>query len=502
MIRRRLPADGEAVDAQFVSRVCSEESWISYWLCLTSTGKVFAGIGKTPGEKCIGAMDDSLYHQLRSGQDAVRFVGLSNSALGKQARPLKVRNVVVTTVPDTLHHKLDNMSTENFSMINVEDDQDEESKAMMEAYSKECKKAMARAKKFGIEYKEPNPQAFLNWSKARRLRANPQKGFATGMDISAPEELEKQRVRAERFGISKDKRSLGDAEEDIVDAEKEENPIEKEPIPVEQAWDNGKLTRPHRIDPPKTLWVNPPNIVTEEENYATEESEAPSLVPEKIHLCSIDWAAFKQIRTDDIMAHFSMFGPTYVEWLGELSCNIHFQDQFSAARALQSLSQQLPSPAPESVRVVDDIPDLGSMGWALCCQPIRKTTNDRFGRRGTTARYLLRVAASTDVLLQKPMSAPAPPRGFSTKRILGPGSESDKKHEKRPNKRRKKARRESKDQTNTNPDGDHPLLSKGLKAGRDGYSIEDMEAERSLDVPGEDSELANADTPIHENLEI
>eukprot|EP00547_Thalassionema_nitzschioides_P009810 CAMPEP_0194228754 /NCGR_PEP_ID=MMETSP0156-20130528/43535_1 /TAXON_ID=33649 /ORGANISM="Thalassionema nitzschioides, Strain L26-B" /LENGTH=627 /DNA_ID=CAMNT_0038961273 /DNA_START=698 /DNA_END=2578 /DNA_ORIENTATION=- len=501
VIRRRLPAAGEAVDASFVSRVCSEESWVSYWLCLTSNGKIFAGVGKIPGEKCIGIMDDSLYHQLRSGQDAVRFVGLGNSALGKQARPLKVRNAFVTTVPETLQNKLENMSADNLSMMNIEEDQDEEAKVMMEAYNQECKKAVLRAKKFGIKYKEPNPQAFLNWSKARRLRANPQKGFATGMDISAPEELEKQRARAERFGVSSDKRTIGNVEED---AEKEEeNPIEAEPIPVEQAWNNEKLTRPHRIDPPEALWVNPPDTLTEEENYALEETEIPSLVPEKIHLCSIDWAAFKQIRTDDIMTYFSIYGPMYIEWLGELSCNVMFQDKFSAARAFQNLSQQLPIPPPESVTgTEDDTPDLGSMGWTLCCQPIRKTVNDRFGRRGTTARILLRIAASTDVLMQKPVSRPAPPPGFSSKRILGPGNEDANNHGQRPKKRRRRgSRQESRDQSNTNPDGDHPLLSKGLQATRDGYSMEDMEAERASSAPAEDAEFANADTPVHDNLE-
>lgn len=503
VIRRRLPAGGEAVDKSFVSRVCSEESWVSYWVCLTSSGKIVSGVGKIPGENCIGIMDDSLYHQLRPGQDAVRFVGLGNSALGKQARPLKVRNVFVTTVPETLQNKLDNMSDDNLPMINIEEHQDEEAKAMMEAYNQECKKAMARAKKFGIEYKEPNPQAFLNWSKARKLKANPQKGFATGMDISAPEELEKQRVRAERFGVTNDKRTIGSEEEDMIDMEKEEeNPIEAPPLSVEQAWNNENLTRPYRRDPPKTLWINPPDTLTEEENYDTEETENPSLVPEKIHLCSIDWAAFKQIRTDDILAYFSIYGPSYVEWLGELSCNVLFQDKFSAARALQNLSQQLPIPPPESVAIpADDTPDLGSMGWTLCCQPLRKIANDRFGRKGTTARILLRVAASTDILLQKPTATPPCPPGFSTKRILGPGSENDNKYRQRPKKRRKRAHRRASnnDKTNVNPDGDHPMLSKGLKADRDGYSMEEMEAERTNVQGAEENELANADTPVHEN---
>ena len=87
-----------------------------------------------------------------------------------------------------------------------------------------------------------------------------------------------------------------------------------------------------------------------------------------------------------------MYGPTYVEWLGDLSCNLCFQDKFSASRAMHNLAQELPSPPPSSLQVNnkekgngdenegqqtqgdDDYtpPDLGNMGWRLCNKHIRK----------------------------------------------------------------------------------------------------------------------------------
>jgi len=453
VIRRRLPTDNEAVDVHFVSRVCSEESWVSYWLCSTRTGRVFVGVGKIPGQQCIGVMDDSLYHQLRPDEDAVRYVGLGNSALGKTAQPLKMRNVAVMTVPDSLQTKLENLSNDDFPLINIAAEGDnDEVQNMMEAYNSECKKAKARARKFGIPYKEPNSQAFQNWSKLQRLRANPQKGFATGMDISAPEELEKQQARAARFGTGMEKRdrtTYEEEEEEMMNAEMEEeenqeNPIEEDALPLEEAWDNEELVQPHRFDPPKTLWVKPPDTTIEEdENQAVDSMETAILTPDKIHLCSIDWAAFKQIRTDDIMAHFSIYGPSYVEWLGEVSCNILFQDKFSASRALQNLAQQLPTPPPHNIaESLSESPDLGNMGWCLGSHPVRKIANDRFGRRGTKARFLLRVAASTDVLMHKPESTPAPPPGFSTTRVLGPGIDYDDSSQmQRPKKRRKREMR-------------------------------------------------------------
>lgn len=53
--------------------------------------------------------------------------------------------------------------------------------------------------------------------------------------------------------------------------------------------------------------------------------------------------------TDDLMSYFRDYGPSYVEWLGELSCNVLFEDKHSAARAFHALSQELPSPPPESL---------------------------------------------------------------------------------------------------------------------------------------------------------
>ena len=93
------------------------------------------------------------------------------------------------------------------------------------------------------------------------------------------------------------------------DDNEEEEAMEEdiETIPIIQAWDNEPLVRHHRTDPPVSLYVNPPP--SEERREETEEfsmedgssGDAVTLVPEKIHICSIDWAAFTQIRTDDIM---------------------------------------------------------------------------------------------------------------------------------------------------------------------------------------------------------
>lgn len=188
-------------------------------------------------------------------------------------------------------------------------------------------------------------------------------------------------------------------------------------LPVYQAWDKEELLRPQRSDPPPSLWNTPPpegeqlqnknsqkegaeEKQDESEKMADSEVTAPvSWTPEKIHMFSIDWAAFKQIRNKDIMSWFDGYGPTYVEWLADLSCNVCFEDKFTASRALMNLSREIPSPplqpsppspqltTPEPSSMAQNpqdeatptvspstapLPDFGNMTWRFCRKPIRK----------------------------------------------------------------------------------------------------------------------------------
>ena len=190
-----------------------------------------------------------------------------------------------------------------------------------------------------------------------------------------------------------------------------------------------------------------------------------------------------------------MYGPTYVEWLGELSCNVLFEDKYSAARALDGLSRELPLSPPlvlsegtegsseiqqventiqiltdtndqeNSTMVVEggaddvlqnqdatnsledtpsnDPPNLGSMGWRFCNYALWKRQSDRYGRRGTRSRCLVRTATSLDVLEERPTSWPKPPPGFTTKRVLGPGSDFKSRSRRQGGKRRRKSYRGS-----------------------------------------------------------
>jgi hypothetical protein len=514
------------------SRVCEENSWVSYWTCLvieeveeeeneeihnkeaedretaeTTNGdladkdgaedtkveeqedtpgttnktrkkynnRFYVGIGDVPGKDCIGILQDTL-HGGRGNDDEMpfRYVGFSNRAVrDRQApAPLQIRNVRLSPMAEELATVLASLSATNKMCVN---DVDEETKALLEEYEEQCNKARARAEKFGLPYKEP--PSFLPWSQQRRLRANPKAGFHTGLDLSDPNEKAKQDARRKRFGAA------------LEEVEKSDDVRpEKKAVPVDQAWDKENFVKGQRLDPPPTLWTVPRPDTSDihlSEGFIREKIQRPTLTPEKIHIFSIDWAAFKQIRTDDIMAFFSIYGPSYVEWLGDLSCNVLFQDRFSAARALENMSQEIPSPPPDTLEasrryvhaisdedMVDPPTDIGAMGWRLCKTMLRKISTDRHGQRGTTARLLMRSATSLDILLERPKSWPKPPPGFSTKRVLGLSSDF-------PRASNHDGKREKEKARSANPPSTETLLSGSLSATRPGFSLEELELERA-----------------------
>ena len=125
--------------------------------------------------------------------------------------------------------------------------------------------------------------------------------------------------------------------------------------------------------------------------------------------------------------------------------------------------------------------DFGRMGWRLGKAPLRKIANDRFGRRGTTARVLLRTATLLDVLNER-SSWPKPPPGFSTKHIPGPGSDIPQRKQKQQQPEKKRTREdnnEGDDDGPRNEKGEPSLLDRGLKATRAGFSTEELEAGRA-----------------------
>lgn len=370
------------VEATFPSvRICSDREYLPYWI-IYQKGKLSVGAHSTiPGKNCLGTLDDTIYHTLRPGQDAVRYVGIGNSSIirrrprptvGRSNRDLshnvvKVRHLSVAALPTSYNFLMESFSSTSGGAGDAIGGE----QTLLRDYEEECRKAQARAKKFGISYTDPSPETFMKWSEARRLRANPSQGFATGFDLTTAEEEEKRRARRERFSLSatnsiskgnsitaiandRKKRKAETDGTEIIKAPEEGEGIEEEeeepkqqtqrpPLPVLQAWDNEELVREFRVDPPYDINQNQaegtsqePHQHEEEENdeffhvgaqtlkQTTEPANvdgamestcaktdtaiiATTLIPEKLHIFAIDWAAFKQIRSEDIMVRIIFY---------------------------------------------------------------------------------------------------------------------------------------------------------------------------------------------------
>lgn len=588
------------------SNEASTSAWTSYWVCL-SNSRLFVGMGKVPGKECFGVLEkeeEQQQQQQESPKDQgkedgatvdapstegdqekesnneskvlpIRYVGIGNKAFQKKDSVVEVKNLVVTNVPPCLDGLLKNIpslddlpilclapvtSTSSSGMDIDEDAETLELKKYMEDYKAECLVRKKRAEKYGTDYKVQPMKDFLPWTMAKRLQGKHgnnnnvvggavTSGFVAGdIDFLDPKEISKREARLARFAASNDKNSNDETNSEVKN---EASPL-RDGLSIEQAWDKEGMLRPIRRDPPPYLWKESPansdtlKITKAHDPFSMydESTKAATWIADKLHISSIDWAAFKQIRNDDLIKHLEAYGPIkYIEWLGDVSCNVCFANKVSASRALVCLSNELPSPPPQAATEITEanaqneesgVPglpptdsasvapstkiDLGCMTWRLGKRPIRKISNDRHGRKGTIARYLLRVATTEDVLIERPSSWPEPPGGFAPDRVLGPKSDfagannkkanpknkakkanpqqqqqQQQRNRRGSNSKRKRGRGENSGKgnnakkndknerrNNNNKQNSNPvdLLNRGLSSSRGGFSVEEMEKER------------------------
>lgn len=55
------------------------------------------------------------------------------------------------------------------------------------------------------------------------------------------------------------------------------------------------------------------------------------------------------MRSPDLMLYLKAYHPTYIEWLSDRTCNVHFADHAAALRAYETLFKELPEPPPRKV---------------------------------------------------------------------------------------------------------------------------------------------------------
>ncbi|GAQ89682.1 hypothetical protein KFL_005500050 [Klebsormidium nitens] len=188
----------------------------------------------------------------------------------------------------------------------------------------EQEKHQARARKFGVEYVEPRKDLLLSRAELRtqiaRERAGDRKGFAVGIDLFSEEEKAKKERRAQRYGLATAAKDETDEERKRRLRAERFGAVEPEPAVEGATMDVDALEV--RRDAPDTA----------------------SLRLDTIYVYGTD-----TLSTKDVLRYFTGYGPSFVEWINDSSCNIVFEDEFAAKRALLTIGTQEPGSANEAL---------------------------------------------------------------------------------------------------------------------------------------------------------
>ena len=286
---------------------------------------------------------------------------------------------------------------------------EEEEKEKEDAELRDLKKQVLeeekrkRAERFNMEVEEPEkkdepwaPPDGVPWSlyKKQQLDAKrkPSKGPAitTGFDISTAEERAKAASRLAKFDPEAAEKLQQEQKE--KDEEFAQRAKRLARFGGQDLGEHGAAWTRFEAEALRPLKLSAEELLAEDEERTDSDGQAT----EKLHLRVLpcDRNLFKKLRSHDLEGHFSAYGASYVEWLGEQSANVWFPDSDNAARARMALSMEIPS-APFG--------DVDLSNWRLA--KIEKTKGDKWGKRGTAARCLVRFGGSGDVLTEKPKFA-------------------------------------------------------------------------------------------------
>lgn len=161
----------------------------------------------------------------------------------------------------------------------------------------------ARAARFGVSTVAPVRD--LTVLGAHRAAARRDGGFVTGFDVSGPEQAEKRRSRAERFARMDEER--GAAGGGLAGAA----PLGSG---LNGSFQDGKPVVLAKVDP-----------LENRRDVAIGEVVRQNV----LHVFGVD-----DMSTEDIRKHFLEYGPSWIEWINDSSCNVTFEDDHTAVRVL------------------------------------------------------------------------------------------------------------------------------------------------------------------------
>ncbi|KAG2501703.1 hypothetical protein HYH03_000204 [Edaphochlamys debaryana] len=184
----------------------------------------------------------------------------------------------------------------------------------------EREKHRARAAKFGTQYRDPGRvrKDFSLMMEARRERQKQHHGFTTGaLDLFAPEEQEKRAARASRFQLAEPLAPALDQYRPDAELEARARRAAKFGVPYQ---------------PTEAVLMDMDLFEARREVSKDVERR-----PEAIYLYGVD-----VMSTKEVLSYFGEYGPVFVEWLDDSSCNVLFADANSVKRALVGKGTPLP----------------------------------------------------------------------------------------------------------------------------------------------------------------
>ncbi|CAK0784914.1 hypothetical protein CVIRNUC_008119 [Coccomyxa viridis] len=230
-----------------------------------------------------------------------------------------------------------------------------------------------RAERFGTQFVEPGKRDDLRLAfRKEKLKKD---GFKTGIDIYDEAEMARKQQRAARFGTENSAPMYAPAE-----------------IPEDEVKKQQRAER-FGTDYKASEGLMDIDVLEERKEHGADIPRRP----EAIHLYGVDC-----MSTSDCLAYFGDYGPTFVEWIDDSSCNVLFEDEFTTKRALIGRGKPLPpdNSAPDTAGL--DPSDINNA-------PFLWHKGEDFRKAGTDISLMYRMATSADV---------KPPKGQKLSRYL------------------------------------------------------------------------------------
>jgi Nuclear cap-binding protein subunit 3 len=143
-------------------------------------------------------------------------------------------------------------------------------------------------------------------------------GFVTGFDITAPEQAERRAARSQRFATSL---QAGDKARNVQAA----SSMHGDGGAANALQMSGALGSNGPVHEERPIMVADVDPLENRRAALVGESVRPSV----LHVFGVD-----EMSTTDIRSHFLEYGPSWIEWINDSSCNVTFEDEFTASRVL------------------------------------------------------------------------------------------------------------------------------------------------------------------------